>query len=208
MRLSSVRVTFVERLRRGSNGDFVAGGAQKLLSGPRHAGTPASSRGRRTGTERDQGVLLSVGLVASAAMIHLSAAIDHAGQWWLYTPVFVVLATAQLTWAAAVLARPTQARLVVGLAVNAAVVLMWMISRTVGIPLGPEAWQPEPLGLLDAVATLDEVAILVLTTDALRRAPRGGPAPPAAFAFRGARSIAPYLISGSMILFVLGAHAQ
>jgi hypothetical protein len=45
---------------------------------------------------------------------------------------------------------------------NSAIVLMWLVTRVVGIPLfGPEAWEVEKVGPIDACATASEAAIVV-----------------------------------------------
>ena len=39
---------------------------------------------------------------------------------------------------------------------------MWVVSRTVGIPLGPAAGEVEGMGALDVISTATEVALVVL----------------------------------------------
>ena len=41
------------------------------------------------------------------------------------------------------------------------IVVMWIFSRTVGVPLGPEAGEPERVGLPDAAATGLEVLLVI-----------------------------------------------
>ena len=60
------------------------------------------------------------------------------------------------------LLRPTQGVLLLGMIGNSAIVLMWLVTRVVGIPLfGPEAWEVEKVGPIDACATASEAAIVV-----------------------------------------------
>ena len=59
----------------------------------------------------------------------------------------------------------------VGAAGNAAVVLVWAVSRTAGLPIGPEVWHPEAISALDVVATALEAG-LVLGGSILLAAPR------------------------------------
>ena len=49
-----------------------------------------------------------------------------------------------------------------GLLVSAGVIAVWAVSRTTGLPLGPEAGSPEPVGFADIGATLDELALVIL----------------------------------------------
>lgn len=46
--------------------------------------------------------------------------------------------------------------LVWSIAINGGLVMLWTISRTLGLPFGPETWTPEALGLPDIVATAYE----------------------------------------------------
>jgi hypothetical protein len=48
--------------------------------------------------------------------------------------------------------------------VNGVVVAAWIASRTIGLPFGPHAWVAEPVGALDATATLLELLIVIGST--------------------------------------------
>ena len=41
-----------------------------------------------------------------------------------------------------------------------AVLGVWALSRTVGVPIGPHPWTPEPTGLLDVACAAYETAIV------------------------------------------------
>ena len=43
------------------------------------------------------------------------------------------------------------------------VILVWLISRTTGLPVGPEAGAPEPAAFVDVLSTILEVAIVAGT---------------------------------------------
>lgn len=97
---------------------------------------------------------------AVAGMGHLSAARDHPAHTHI-AAFFVVLALAQFAWAAAIAFRDDDRRLLVlGLAGNAAVVAVWVLSRTIGIPFVPGADQAEAVALKDAVTTFAELLAL------------------------------------------------
>lgn len=102
--------------------------------------------------------LLSVG----AAVIHFAVIAQHFDEWWLPGMFFVGSAVFQLVWASLVLVRPTIPVYAVGALVNAAIVVTWIMSRTTGVPFGPEAGEPEAVGLPDTVATGFEIALVVL----------------------------------------------
>ena len=43
--------------------------------------------------------------------------------------------------------------------VNAAIVLLWIVTRTSGVPFGPRPWHAEAIGSLDLFATIVEAVI-------------------------------------------------
>ena len=51
--------------------------------------------------------------------------------------------------------------------------VVWVISRTSGMPLGPEPWTPERVGAADLIATADELGLAVLVALHLRGSLRG-----------------------------------
>ena len=54
---------------------------------------------------------------------------------------------------------------------------MWIVSRTGGVPLGPEAGEREAIGFADVVATAFELAIVMGPALALHHGRRRRPAP-------------------------------
>jgi hypothetical protein len=80
------------------------------------------------------------------------------------------MALFQAGWAFAVLARGASRRaLRVAAIVNAAIVALWVLSRTSGLPIGPEPGSPEAAGALDLLATLYEVALVIGCVSLLSR---------------------------------------
>jgi hypothetical protein len=68
----------------------------------------------------------------------------------------------QLLWAATVLTWPRRGLLILGSAGNAAIILVWLASRTVGLPVGPEPWTREAITFLDLLATIFEGGVVLL----------------------------------------------
>jgi hypothetical protein len=99
---------------------------------------------------------LSVG----AAAIHFAVIFEHFAEYALYGVFFLVIAWAQMIWAAAVLWRPSRLWLWLGLAGNALVIAVYVASRTAGLPIGPDVGRPEPVGGLDVVSTVLELALV------------------------------------------------
>ena len=102
----------------------------------------------------------AVGLVAAAA-IHALVTPEHFREDLLFGLFFVALAAAQLVLAVLITCRPDH-QLVRYIAVGSAwVVVLWVVSRTSGLPIGPEQWRPESIGRLDAAATAAELITFV-----------------------------------------------
>jgi hypothetical protein len=73
---------------------------------------------------------------------------------------FVVLAIAQVVWAAVVASDPRRDVLWAGASGNTLVVGIWLISRTLGFGFVPGLEGREPVGRLDLVATIAEVVVV------------------------------------------------
>ena len=105
-----------------------------------------------------------------AALIHLWVTPEHFEEWWGYGVFFLVAAAAQLLYAPIVVLWPARRVLLSGIAGNLAIVVMYLLTRTVGIPLfGPEAGEVEGFGFVDVCATASEVGIAVALGAALLR---------------------------------------
>lgn len=132
-----------------------------------------------------------------AAAIHATVMNGHFEQWWGYGAFFLVASMAQGVYAFAIVFPPIlhgepltklwprrnlRLFLAVGMAGNLAIILLWAITRTVGIPyLGPLAGTVEPVGVVDGVSKAVEatlVGILAVLFRQSRRARTPGRPPP------------------------------
>jgi hypothetical protein len=104
--------------------------------------------------------LVTAAAAVAAGLVHLVVLPVHLRESLLYGAFFAATAAAQIGWAALVLVRPSRRLLTVGAAANAAVVLLWLLTRTVGIPLGPSAGEVESVSGLDLLATAAELAVV------------------------------------------------
>jgi hypothetical protein len=104
----------------------------------------------------------------SAALVHAAVMPDHFDESAIYGSFFLVTALAQLGFAVVILTRPGRPVLTAGIAGNALVIVLWLASRTYGVPIGPDHGETEPFGLLDALASAYEAAIVVFGILALR----------------------------------------
>jgi hypothetical protein len=126
-------------------------------------GCVGAGGGRRT-------LYAAASLSLVAALIHLWVMPEHFEEWWGYGAFFLVAAVAQLLYVPIVLRRSSRTVLLAGIAGNLAIVALYLLTRTVGIPLfGPEAGEVEGFGLVDVCATASEVGIAVALGAALLR---------------------------------------
>ena len=109
-------------------------------------------------------------LTAGAALIHVGVAGSHFQEWWLAGLFFVVVAAVQLGWALWLWQQPTSPRvLLTGAVSSIALVSVWLVSRTTGMPFGPGAGDAEPIGVADSVCVGLELAAAILAGAAARR---------------------------------------
>ena len=142
--------------------------------------------------------------LAAAAGLHLAAFPEHLEEGVVIASFFAVCAVLQLGAAVVVSAGASlRARRVIILG-NLAVIAIWVVSRTVGLPFGPDANVPEAISALDALSFMAEVvAIGGLVTMAYRgRAParvwKAGPA--------AGLAVAMLLIAGTTMAFAPQEH--
>lgn len=99
-------------------------------------------------------------LSAGAAAIHFAVTGEHLREYPLFGAFFAATGALQALWAMIVLIRqPSSAVYLAGAIGNLAIVAVWGLSRTVGLPVGPDAGVPEPASGLDLVATSCEVLV-------------------------------------------------
>lgn len=115
---------------------------------------------------------MAAALSLAAALIHASVIAAHFQEYWLFGIFFASTAVFQLVWAGAVWGgAPGTSLLVGGALANVAIAGLWLYSRVIGLPFGPEAGETEPIGIHDALATLAELVLALAVSMALARRP-------------------------------------
>ena len=119
---------------------------------------------------RSQLVLLAAAALG-AAVLHAAFAPGHFAETWSHGLTFAVIAWLQLALAVALIAYPSRRVFALGL-LNIVIIGVWVMSRTIGTPFGPDAWTPEDVGIPDLIATTLE-ALLVMGSAGLLWRTRG-----------------------------------
>ena len=107
-------------------------------------------------------VLTAIALASIAAgAINLAAAATVGRDSAQNLTFFVAVGAAQLAWGALALARAPRWWLALGAVGNLIVVATWVVSRTVGLPVGEYADMTLPVGFADGLATALEAVVVV-----------------------------------------------
>ena len=101
--------------------------------------------------------ILSLG----AAGIHFAVMGDHFNLTWYHGAFFAATAWLQLAWAVAIVMKPSRRLLLAGIIGNLVVAEVWLVSRTIGIPFGPDAGVAEGAAFSDVLCTILEVGIVL-----------------------------------------------
>ena len=131
--------------------------------------------------------LTAAWLSVAAGAVHAMAGPGHLAEWWAYGLFFFGSAAFQAAYGLLLFTRgiegwggwpAVRGRVyAVGAAATAAIILLWAVSRTVGVPAGPEAVEPEGIGPLDLASKALEAALLIALARLWWLAARaGGPA--------------------------------
>ncbi len=151
--------------------------AVAALGGRLRVSTPRPAGSRSLGRTDALRTLLVLGLLGSA-VIHAAVVPEHLTEWSAAGSFFVLLATTEAFVAGVLLLEPRLQvpALLAAAAVSAGPLLLWLWSRSTGLPFGPEPGEPEAIGLADCAACLLEVVTLVLAVVLLRRVTTARPA--------------------------------
>jgi hypothetical protein len=124
---------------------------------------PVPASGPRADPDRNPARVLSAIALASVAAgaINVAAAATVGRGSTQNLAFFVVVAVAQLAWGAVALAWAPRWWLALAAAGNLVVVATWVVSRTVGLPVGEFAGTRLPVGFPDALATALEALVVV-----------------------------------------------
>jgi hypothetical protein len=97
-------------------------------------------------------------LAVAAGVVHLALVVPHLREATVLGLLFAVAAVGEIGWGTGVVPlRRSRAVGLCGVGLLASILAAWLMSRTVGLPFGDDAWKPEPVGLLDSVTGAAEL---------------------------------------------------
>lgn len=125
------------------------------------AANEAGSRDRRP-RWFDLLLLPTIALSLGASAIHFAVTPEHFSEYWLIGAFFAGVAWFQALWPVALVRSETRMIPALGIAVNLGTVALWVWTRVVSVPVGPEAGEPEAAGLADLTASGFELLLACL----------------------------------------------
>jgi hypothetical protein len=133
-----------------------------------YAGIPACPG--KASVRRSGSSWLQVTALASfgAALVHVAVMPDHFRESVMYGLFFLGASVGQSAFGVLILARPSRHLVMAGIIGSALLILLWMVSRTWGVPIGPDNGATESFGVLDALATSYEAVTVIFGLLAIR----------------------------------------
>jgi hypothetical protein len=117
-------------------------------------------RGAREVLPATPALAVAVLACAGAAAVHVAVIPEHFRESVLYGAFFVLAAVGQLGGAVVLAVSRSRVFAVLVAAGNASIVLLWVVTRVAGIPLGPDTGVVEPAQVLDVLATTCELVVV------------------------------------------------
>ncbi len=108
--------------------------------------------------------LTGIATLLGASAIHARFMPEHFREWWAAGITFAVLAVAEASLAVAIVLIPKRSLYLAAIWVSQATIGLWVLTRTVGLPFGPEPFIPEAVSRPDIVATAFEVVTWAVFT--------------------------------------------
>src|SRR5438132_857350 len=140
---------------------------------PEPSSAPVASAEKRPARRVSVGTFLAFAaavLTVGAGVIHFAFAPDHIAEYLPFGIAFYAMGVAQVAGGLAVAifrrSRPLFLAVVVG---SLGICALWLVTRTVGLPIGAELWHPEKVGVADTVCVAFQLATAGLLGSILPR---------------------------------------
>ncbi|MEI7623417.1 MAG: hypothetical protein WCJ88_07665 [Actinomycetes bacterium] len=119
-------------------------------------------------SDRDRNVRwLAAVLSLTVGAVHFGYAPHHLADDWAHGWFFMLIAAYQCIFAVLIVARPRRWLWASAVVINLAVIGTWLVSRTVGLPFGPQELRAESFSTPDIVCSILEGAIILIAVVAL-----------------------------------------
>lgn len=143
------------------------------MTSPSHA-VDVESTSNPAGSGTHSFVLLASSALCSAgaAALHFAVVPHHLAEFAPFGAFFLMVGIGQLALALLLVLRPSRLLFKVGLFSSVGLLALWLVSRTTGLPIGPDPWVPEQAGVTDVLCVALEVAGLLLFAALMLRRPR------------------------------------
>ena len=140
---------------------------------------------------------------AGAGLIHLAVMPMHWREWWLSGLFFLSVAFFQIAWGFLGWKRPTGWVLAAGIVGNATVVTLWVVSRTAGMPFGPDAGNVEVVEAAGICALLLECYVVMASAWSWSQGANAEPvsALGGALVLVGANTVIIGAVAGALVVF-------
>lgn len=117
----------------------------------------AATLGVGVGRRVSASLSIAAASATAAGFVHFAVAPEHFAEWWGFGTFFVLCGEVQLGWALLVRRVPRNWVLATELIGSLFLVVLWALSRTSGLPLGPDPGVPEAVGTPDLLAVAFEL---------------------------------------------------
>ncbi|RZS91266.1 hypothetical protein EV189_0503 [Motilibacter rhizosphaerae] len=104
-----------------------------------------------------------------AGLVHLAVVHEHLQEWLAAGIFFIFLGAAQVVWGVASFAAGRVLVPRTAVLVSLGTVVLWVVSRTSGLPVGPEAFEPEAVGRADVLSCVLELVTVAGVALGVRR---------------------------------------
>src|SRR3954468_14951411 len=96
-----------------------------------------------------------------AGVIHLAFAPEHLREFLPLGIGFIAAGVLQILWGVGIVVRESRWLLRVGGLLSLAFIAVYLVSRSVGLPFGPEAFEPEPFAVADLLCCALEIPVVI-----------------------------------------------
>lgn len=113
-------------------------------------------------TTPSRALMLAGVLAIVAGLIHILVAPEHFSEATEAGLFMVTVAAAQIASGILLVTRPSRTVLIAALVGSLLVGAIYIVSRTSGLPVGAHPWSPEPVGQIDLISKVTELALVGL----------------------------------------------